>query len=344
MKGVTFGSYHSYDDFNLILSQKIIGTPSPKTNVIDIAGGDGVLDLTEYFGDVKYNNRSISFDFSTTVPQAQFMDLFSQVQNALHGQKMRITLDDDPEFYYVGRISVSEWKTDKSIGKLTIDCDCDPWKFKTKTTSKMVKLCGRNMVNLSAAVKMTSNGIWTQTETGFDFVRAGVGGSYVYFSIPVKAGNTYAFSANGTTYHDSIALIVYSDRMYGTTVAYAGNGAPAIFTAKMNGIFVFALNTFSTSNDASFRNVMVEESASVGSFEAYSEETQTSEELFVNLKKAAFPKLFLQGTATLTSGTTSQAFESGTHLLPNFLLKSGNTPIAFTGNGVAVVEWQEGGL
>lgn len=128
MKGIKFGNYHSYDDFSLILSQKTIGTPSPKVETIDIPGGDGVLDLTDFFGEVKYNNRNLSFEFSTMVPHEQFMELFSKVQNALHGQKMQIILDDDAEWYYTGRISVSEWKAERNIGKLTIDCDCEPFK------------------------------------------------------------------------------------------------------------------------------------------------------------------------------------------------------------------------
>ena len=142
MKGIKFGNYHSYDDFNLILSQKTIGTPSPKTETIDIPGGDGVLDLTDFFGEVKYNNRNLSFEFSTIVPQAEFMNLFSTVQNALHGQKMQIVLDDDAEWYYIGRISVSEWKADRNIGKLTIDCDCEPYKIKNSETVVAVEVSG----------------------------------------------------------------------------------------------------------------------------------------------------------------------------------------------------------
>ena len=134
MKGVKFGNHHSWDDFKLILSQKTIGTPSPKVNQIEIEGGDGVLDLTEFFGGVKYNNRPLSFEFSTIVPQSEFMELFTRVQNALHGQKMQIVLDDDAEYYYIGRITVSEWKADKNIGKLTIDCDCEPYKMKFAET------------------------------------------------------------------------------------------------------------------------------------------------------------------------------------------------------------------
>lgn len=134
MKGVKFGNYHSYNDFSLILSAKTIGTPSPKTEEIDIPGGDGVLDLTEFFGEVKYENRPLSFEFSTIVPQDEFMDLFTRVQNALHGQKMQIVLDDDAEWAYFGRIAVSEWKAEKSIGKLTIDCDCEPYKARLGDT------------------------------------------------------------------------------------------------------------------------------------------------------------------------------------------------------------------
>lgn len=135
MKGITFGSLHSFNNLHLILSHKTIRTPEPKTEEVDIPGGDGVLDLTEFFGAVKYHNRLLSFEFSTMVPQSQFMSLFSEVQNALHGKKMRIILDDDPEWFYMGRITVSEWKADKNIGKLTIDCDCEPYKQSIYTTT-----------------------------------------------------------------------------------------------------------------------------------------------------------------------------------------------------------------
>lgn len=136
MNGIIFGDYHSYNDLQLILSQKIIGTPLPKTETIEIPGGDGVLDLTEFHGETKFNNRTLTFEFSTIVPQSQFMELFSRVQDALHGKKMQIILEEDSEWYYVGRITVSEWKAEKSIGKLTIDCDCEP--YKTNVTDTVV--------------------------------------------------------------------------------------------------------------------------------------------------------------------------------------------------------------
>jgi phage-related protein len=135
MKGIQFGNVHSYNDLHLILAEKQIGTPNVKKVLLDLPGGHGKIDQTEAFGEVKYDNRELSFDFSTIVPQEQFMDLFSQVQNALHGKKMRIILDDDPAWFYTGRVEVSEWKANKRVGKLTIDCDCDPFKQSLQTTT-----------------------------------------------------------------------------------------------------------------------------------------------------------------------------------------------------------------
>ena len=48
MKGVMFDNFHTYLDFRLLLSTKTIGSPSAKTESINIPGADGVLDLTEY--------------------------------------------------------------------------------------------------------------------------------------------------------------------------------------------------------------------------------------------------------------------------------------------------------
>ena len=154
MKGIMFGNYHSWNDFQLILATKTIGTPSPKTETIDIPGGDGVLDVTEFFGETKYNNRNLSFEFSSIVPQSEFMNQFSHIQYALHGQKMRIVLDDAPEWYYIGRISVSEWKAEKAVGKLTIDCDCEPYRAKLSETVVTAAVDGPESVILTNGKKI----------------------------------------------------------------------------------------------------------------------------------------------------------------------------------------------
>ena len=134
MKGVKFDNLHTYNDFSLILSLKKIGVPQPKTELLEVPGADEMLDFTEFFGDVKFDNRKLGFEFTTLVPQSKFMTLFSRIQNALNGKRMKIVLDEDPDFYYSGRVSVKEWLADQSIGKITIECDCDPYKLKKDKT------------------------------------------------------------------------------------------------------------------------------------------------------------------------------------------------------------------
>lgn len=200
-----FGSFHSYGAFQLILATKTIGTPSPKAETIDIPGGDGVLDLTEFFGETKYGNRNLSFEFSSMVIPSDFMLLFSMVQNALHGKKMTITLDDDPGWYYTGRISVSEWKADRNIGKLTIDCDCEPYKKQSSPTVISKAVNGTGIIVLTNSRKRVVPEVKIESESGLN-ISFGVGnvwdlgsGSYTLPELELVEGdNPVTVTGTGT--------------------------------------------------------------------------------------------------------------------------------------------------
>ena len=164
MLGVKFNNFHSYNDFGLLLSKKSIGSPQPKSELLEVPGADEMLDFTEFFGDVKYKNRPITLDFSTLVPINKFFSHFSMIHNALHGRKMQIVFDGDPDFYYSGRVSVKEWEFVKTIGKVTIECDCDPYKYKKNKTVKEVTVAGEKTIELNnlrkwvtPVIKTTSN-------------------------------------------------------------------------------------------------------------------------------------------------------------------------------------------
>ena len=149
MKGITFGNLHSYNDLNLVLTSKEIGSPAVKERKIDIEGADGSLDLTDFFGEAKYENVTHKCQFSTIVPQAQFLSLFSRVKNALHGKKMRIILDGDPLFYYMGRIKVLPFTNEKNIGKIGVECDCEPFKYKLEKTVVSHAIDGAQVIILT---------------------------------------------------------------------------------------------------------------------------------------------------------------------------------------------------
>lgn len=134
MKGVTFGTKHSYKDFGLILTSKTVNLPDIKTETQDVPGMDGELDLTDAItDDVKFKNRKLSFTFTVIDPVKQFFIVLSEVTNFLHGKRLRVVMDDDKNFYYEGRCKVNQFKTDKRTATIIIDCDVEP--FKTEINS-----------------------------------------------------------------------------------------------------------------------------------------------------------------------------------------------------------------
>ena len=189
MKVVKFGNFHSYNDFGLILFSKEIGSPEPKIIKIEVEGGDGVLDFTEFSGETKFKNRSLTFHFSRKNVLSNFMTLFSEVHNALHGKKMRIILDDDPDFYYIGRITVNEFKADRNIGLITVECDCEPWKYKLNETVVSKAISGSGTVNLL-----------NQRKSVVPIVRATASMTFRF------GGNSYAIGANTDTIFPSFEL------------------------------------------------------------------------------------------------------------------------------------------
>lgn len=130
MIGVTFGDKHSFDDFGIYLTSKTINPPEPQTNTISVPLRDGSIDLTESLtNDVKYNDRKIDMTFSVVHPIEKWSDKVSEIENYLHGKSMKVVFDDDPNYYYIGRLKVNEWSSQKSIGKLVIECVADPYKY-----------------------------------------------------------------------------------------------------------------------------------------------------------------------------------------------------------------------
>lgn len=210
MIGVNFNNFHSFDDFGLILSSKTIEAPNPKTVKVSIEGADGEMDLTEYFGETKFENRKLEFEFTSIIPKSEFKDQFSEINNAIHGKKMQILLDEDSEFYYVGRCSLSSWKSNGRIMELTITCDCEPYKYKKCVTKKTNTIDGSETIVYANLRKSVIPKITIDSPIDFVFENktfsVGGAGTYIFPDIVFKAGSnkiTFVGSATVTVeYHE----------------------------------------------------------------------------------------------------------------------------------------------
>lgn len=172
MNGVQFGNKHSFDDWDLILTKKTIGLPTPKVSSVDVNGADGTIDISEVLaGEIKFNNRVLKFEFTMTTDYEEYNELITLVANHLHGRKLKIVLDDDNLYYYYGRCYINEWGSDKRIGKIVIECECEPYKYDLRQNivtaningSTYVKLYGKRMtvtpiINVSNDMKLVLDG------------------------------------------------------------------------------------------------------------------------------------------------------------------------------------------
>lgn len=143
MRTVIFGTLDSYEDLGLVRVGATVGSPEVRTDTIEIPGMDGALDLTEYFGEPLYDNRELEFDFQAVETATKtHHDIFRDVKNALHGKLVEITLSEDPDYYYVGRVSVDEWKTNERTGDIKITADCEPYAYKAEITEESFSVSG----------------------------------------------------------------------------------------------------------------------------------------------------------------------------------------------------------
>ena len=146
MNGITFISIneniskHSFRDFGLILTSQEIGLPAPKTYMVEIEGRNGSLDLSESFGEIKYENRELNFTFELIENVESWIDRMKKVAAFLHGQKMKIITWSDPNFYYIGRCNIEEYNSISKLGKIEISCDCEPYKYNRKITTARLSL------------------------------------------------------------------------------------------------------------------------------------------------------------------------------------------------------------
>lgn len=196
--GVTFGGKHSIKDWGLYLKEwPEISPPEPKTNFVDIPGADGSIDLTEALtGRPTYKDREISFTFSVVDGRKQWPYIYSEIMAYLHGQKLQVTLDVDPYYYYEGRFQVDKWTSDKCLAQIVIkgtvspyklengsstgDWEWDPFSFETGYAREYsdIEISGTKTMTLANAIKPVSP----------------------TFTVTLSSGDSMEMVVNGETY------------------------------------------------------------------------------------------------------------------------------------------------
>lgn len=171
MNSVKFGDKDSYKDFGIILQPKNRPKPSPKYEYVSIPARNGDLDLSEVFGDIFYENLEFPLTFVVVDAINTWDEKLRTITNYLHGKKMKVVFSDDPNYHYLGRITINELSSDRNIGLLSMDCNFEPYKYKNNVTSIEQSVSAGNSytfkngrmkvvptLTLSSAMTLTFNG------------------------------------------------------------------------------------------------------------------------------------------------------------------------------------------
>ena len=131
MLGVSFDKKHSYRTWRMLLkSDPVITPPEVKKKLVEVPGTNKVIDLTESLtgGEIKYHMRSIRCVFYVIGGRQKWPAVYSAVMNEIHGRRMQITMDNDPNYYYIGRVEVDEYGSDEAAATIVVTAEVEPYK------------------------------------------------------------------------------------------------------------------------------------------------------------------------------------------------------------------------
>lgn len=200
--GVTFEingiEKHSSYDFDLEFVSYDLTFPEPKSDYAEVEGADGSVDLTEVFGRIFYKDRELTLNFNCG---KGFNETIREISAFVHGKVAKITIFDDEEYYYLGRLRFDKYSSDYVNGKVILKAKCYPYKYKQN-------------------ISVSTNSVKNVTYVNYHNERME--------AVPTfKATDDMIMEFNGKTYALGTSEIIYPDIVFkegDNFIEYHGNG------------------------------------------------------------------------------------------------------------------------
>lgn len=188
----------TYNDFGLFLSPFELESPEVQTNYADIVGRDGSVDLTEVLGQINYKNRELNLVFTLSNGIKNTAQIYTEIANFLHGQKMKIVLPSFEDYYLIGRCKIGNLDRAKKTEQITITANCEPYRYKkelTEITEEIGTLPYQIIINnlempTTPTITTTNNILMNFENADYSWSK----GEHLNTSIVLKEGeNTFTF-------------------------------------------------------------------------------------------------------------------------------------------------------
>lgn len=240
-------TYNTYDSFHLMPDGRpLVKTPGTKSTYVDIPGADGSLDYTEALNGLKYENRKGSWNFYVlntyqtqkgSEREKEWSDWYSSIMRAIHGKYFdQIWLEDDsdkngqPKWYYRGRLSVNEWKSDPQFSKVVIDYNLDPYKYPTSKDTVHPDWLWDDLTQLTESSGVIMYGNFTVKEQKKRTI-LGSGMLSIWCSQPMllKYSDAEPIMLSSGINDDVLNLDYVGDATKGLVVTFIGNGQVELY-------------------------------------------------------------------------------------------------------------------
>lgn len=129
---IIINGFNTWDDWHLVPdSRPLINPPELKSEYIEIPGSDDVLDYTELLSGLHFGARKGTWDFIVHNGYGKWNERYAVLLSKIHGQKARVVLEDEPGYFYEGRLTLDEWVSGKDWSTVKIGYTLGTYKYPT---------------------------------------------------------------------------------------------------------------------------------------------------------------------------------------------------------------------
>ena len=141
-----------WSDYGLYLVEYDDPPPKPKIYRVNIEGRIGSLDMSDWSGDIRYNDRQVKIKFRDMTGMK-----VNEFVNAIYGYRVEIVFDDDVDHIYEGRCESFEISTRKHVTDAELTFTCNP--FRWKAQMKHIKYVVEKGTPITDTITMVGDGV-----------------------------------------------------------------------------------------------------------------------------------------------------------------------------------------